>query len=169
MSPAPKPTLERNSSSLERVPLCWGHRGVRPSLPSPEPYRTLCRISAPLTPPSRALAGFGRLPREHARQLRGRHPRRRRRHRVWCVSLSPSVSPGRHVRLERARGSANFGAARRARHAVLRAQHGADELLRAARRDARVKTGEQASTLRRSARSTSRRAVLPAARRRRAQ
>ncbi|GAA5944032.1 hypothetical protein JCM3775_006818 [Rhodotorula graminis] len=33
MSPAPKPTLERNPSSLERVPLCWGHRGASAAFP----------------------------------------------------------------------------------------------------------------------------------------
>ncbi|TNY19246.1 glycerophosphoryl diester phosphodiesterase [Rhodotorula diobovata] len=33
MSPAPKPTLERSPSSLDRVPLCWGHRGASAAFP----------------------------------------------------------------------------------------------------------------------------------------
>lgn len=59
MSPAPKPTLERSPSSLDRVPLCWGHRGVR-SLPSPPRPALSARDdtepSALTPPPSRNQA-----------------------------------------------------------------------------------------------------------------
>lgn len=50
MSPAPKPTLERSPSSLDRVPLCWGHRGVR-SLPSPPRPAPRYRLATTPNPP----------------------------------------------------------------------------------------------------------------------
>ena len=69
MSSTPAPTISKV------MPECWGHRGV-----SPTTTRQIASHSKPrLT--VHQLPGIRSVPREHARQLRGRDARRRRWHR----------------------------------------------------------------------------------------